>query len=225
MSFFEKSGLPRDQLAKVWAFADTTRRGYLDFEAFKRALGLVSIAQKTGVVSLEEFQSQQQAGMIPPPQLVGMALQQGWTDTDNFSPSYGSSDGARTPKVMVAPVPSPGNRPAGPATYHAGRNNAGPAMPLSPQNNGGASKLGPFSQFQQRDAPPFVASTIPDKKKRTKKRGPMTTKDVTSVTDGLRKIYFEKVRIVSPNECILYSTLTRCFSFVDTSCGADVQIW
>ncbi len=34
VKFFERSGLPRDQLAKVWAMADSSRRGYLDQQSF-----------------------------------------------------------------------------------------------------------------------------------------------------------------------------------------------
>lgn len=34
VKFFERSGLPRDQLAKVWALADNARRGYLDTHTF-----------------------------------------------------------------------------------------------------------------------------------------------------------------------------------------------
>lgn len=34
VKFFERSGLPRDQLAKVWAMADSSRRGYLDQASF-----------------------------------------------------------------------------------------------------------------------------------------------------------------------------------------------
>lgn len=34
VKFFERSGLPRETLAKVWAGADSSRRGFLDFQAF-----------------------------------------------------------------------------------------------------------------------------------------------------------------------------------------------
>lgn len=45
MTFFERSGLPRDLLAKVWAGSDPRRQGFLDFPAFVRALELMSLAQ------------------------------------------------------------------------------------------------------------------------------------------------------------------------------------
>lgn len=40
VEFFKRSGLPREQLAKVWAMADSSRRGFLDQHSF----GLVSPA-------------------------------------------------------------------------------------------------------------------------------------------------------------------------------------
>jgi hypothetical protein len=43
--FFERSGLPRELLAKVWANSDNRRQGFLDFNSFVRALELVSLAQ------------------------------------------------------------------------------------------------------------------------------------------------------------------------------------
>ena len=37
VKFFERSGLPRQSLAKVWALSDNARRGFLDFKGFKKA--------------------------------------------------------------------------------------------------------------------------------------------------------------------------------------------
>ena len=34
VAFFERSGLPKSELAKVWAFSDSARKGYLDQTAF-----------------------------------------------------------------------------------------------------------------------------------------------------------------------------------------------
>jgi Cytoskeletal-regulatory complex EF hand len=34
VEFFKRSGLPREQLAKVWAMADSSRRGFLDQHSF-----------------------------------------------------------------------------------------------------------------------------------------------------------------------------------------------
>ena len=34
VAFFERSGLPKSELAKVWAFSDSARKGYLDQQSF-----------------------------------------------------------------------------------------------------------------------------------------------------------------------------------------------
>ncbi|GFH11215.1 uncharacterized protein HaLaN_06682, partial [Haematococcus lacustris] len=46
VSFFEKSGLPRDVLAKVWDMANSGRQGYLDRMSFHKAMDLISLAQQ-----------------------------------------------------------------------------------------------------------------------------------------------------------------------------------
>ncbi|GFH15321.1 uncharacterized protein HaLaN_11525 [Haematococcus lacustris] len=49
VSFFEKSGLPRDVLAKVWDMANSGRQGYLDRMSFHKAMDLISLAQQEGL--------------------------------------------------------------------------------------------------------------------------------------------------------------------------------
>ena len=34
VAFFERSGLPKSELAKVWAYSDSARKGYLDQTTF-----------------------------------------------------------------------------------------------------------------------------------------------------------------------------------------------
>ena len=36
VQFFERSGLPKAELARVWAFSDSARRGYLDQKGFAK---------------------------------------------------------------------------------------------------------------------------------------------------------------------------------------------
>lgn len=38
VAFFERSGLPKSELAKVWAFSDSARKGYLDQTAFYKVM-------------------------------------------------------------------------------------------------------------------------------------------------------------------------------------------
>ena len=42
VKFFERSGLQRDLLAKVWSLSDNARRGYLDQRTFGKVTGLAS---------------------------------------------------------------------------------------------------------------------------------------------------------------------------------------
>jgi len=186
VKFFERSGLPRELLAKVWAFADSTRRGYLDVEAFKKALELVSIAQKTGNVSLEEYDERKAKGRIDLPVLEGLPTLGPPPEPKQFSPYY---DTVAVPSVMVAPSGDSTAKGASPAGYYFGNSRAGPAMPL-PETGG--QKMGPFSTFRGQDAVSGSPS-VGDVKRTGSKRATLTTKDVTSITDGLRKIYFQKV--------------------------------
>jgi EH domain-containing protein 1 len=186
VKFFERSGLPRELLAKVWAFADSTRRGYLDVEAFKKALELVSIAQKTGNVSLEEYNERKAKGSIELPVLEGLPTLGPPPEPKQFSPYY---DTVVAPAVMVAPTGDSATKGASPAGYYFANSRAGPAMPL-PESGG--KKMGPFSTVKGQEAVRSSQSAGEIKRKESK-RATLTTKDVTSITDGLRKIYFQKV--------------------------------
>lgn len=193
VEFFGRSGLPRDQLAKVWAFADNTRRGYLDFEAFTRALELISMAQHTGEVSLDGYSAQQAIGIIPP-RMVGLpasapatppsATAAGAGGANPFAPA---GDG---PSVMAVP-PSPPSVGAPPPMFYFG----GPsAMPAELQPSPQASTAPPDMFPPPPGAPPGAKAREGQPLGAGRRRAPMTTKDVTSVTDGLRKIYFNKIR-------------------------------
>lgn len=195
VGFFERSGLPREQLAKVWAFADNSRRGYLDLDAFVRALELVSMFQSQGNITLSQYdEKKRQGGGIDPPMLEGLPTQVGplpgaSTPAEPFTPYYGTM--GSSPSVMKAPTPSSTTR----QTPYFG----GPAMPLKETTpDVSKSHAGPFSTFHER----HVGATLPVSSKKLpspreeRKRGPMTAKDVTSITDGLRKMYFEKIRPV-----------------------------
>lgn len=195
VTFFGRSGLPREQLAKVWAFADSTRRGYLDFDAFIRALQLISLAQHTGEVSLDSFNAQQPIGIVPP-RMSGLPTTPTAAAGASAQPSNpfavpDQSGGRDGPSIMAIP-PSPSSIGAPPPMFYFGGPNAGPAnlqsasqrsMGTPPPPASGPVPAGRSASFTQQQ--PLAAG---------RRRGPMTTKDVTSVTDGLRKIYFNKIR-------------------------------
>eukprot|EP00889_Picochlorum_renovo_P007765 jgi/Picre1/34795/NNA_002261.t1 len=164
VGFFERSGLPREQLAKVWAFADNSRRGYLDLDAFVRALELVSMFQSQGNITLSQYdEKKRQGGGIDPPMLEGLPTQVGpppgaSTPAEPFTPYYGTMGSRDTPDVSK-------------------------------------SHAGPFSTFHER----HVGTTLPVSSKKLpspreeRKRGPMTAKDVTSITDGLGKCTLKRL--------------------------------
>lgn len=76
MTFFQRSGLQRDALAKVWAAADYSRRGFLDLPAFAKAMELISVAQRTGKVGGEAY-NQAKAMGVAPPRMAGLEKKAG----------------------------------------------------------------------------------------------------------------------------------------------------
>lgn len=188
VAFFGRSGLARDQLAKVWAFADNTRRGYLDFEAFVRALELISMAQTTGIVSLDEYKVQKAIG-IRPPTLQGLPAWQApeegipWPGTSSIDGQDKAGPSVPEPSVMVAPSSPPGGTTVPSAVYYYGGPKTAPGHAIPTQPPPLTSAKMPSRQLN----PPLSASA-------GRRRGPMSTKDVTSITDGLKKIYYTKIR-------------------------------
>ena len=43
VAFFERSGLPKSELAKVWSYSDSARKGYLDQTTFQKVSIVVRI--------------------------------------------------------------------------------------------------------------------------------------------------------------------------------------
>lgn len=142
VSFFQLSNLPRETLAKVWTLSDTQRRGFLDFQAFCRAMDLIALAQSTGDVSLDAYSQAKQAGTLGTPRMQGL---------ERFVNPPLEPDPATNPYAAI-PEPTPPPQPT----------------PLPP------------------------VDTKPWSTKKAVK--PLSTKDVTSIVDGLKKIYFNKVR-------------------------------
>ncbi|KAL4430913.1 hypothetical protein ABPG75_006169 [Micractinium tetrahymenae] len=100
--FFERSDLPRDILARVWANSDSRRQGFLDFASFVRALELVSLAQSTGEVSMDTYANMQPVG-IEPPRMCGL-------DTD---PSLAAASAAAAAAAAAAGIRSTSVGPLG----------------------------------------------------------------------------------------------------------------
>ena len=195
VEFFQRSGLTRDQLAKVWALADHTRRGYLDYPAFVKSLELISLAQHGIQLSMDEYSKQKVAGIMLP-NLKGLS-RSGTNSPSSGNPFIALSSPATMasprdqPSFMAAPSTSP------PPSFYFGGPHSGPAnaflsekSPLteSPMGNSASPSKGSASSiFSKSKGGPFASSA-------NRKKGAMSTKEVTSITDGLRKIYFNKIR-------------------------------
>lgn len=87
--FFEKSGLAREVLAKVWDMANSQRQGYLDRVAFTKAMELIAMAQQGMEVNLSNYQVAQEHGPIPIPNLAGFNSD-GMPENPTMIPTQGS---------------------------------------------------------------------------------------------------------------------------------------
>lgn len=229
VAFFgaEKSGLSRENLAKVWAFADLKRSGYLDFECFVKALELVSLFQRYGIVTLAQYEDEKKKGeWIEPPVLQGLptsiqGTQQQHQDDEAFTPYYSNVEVgiASTPATQqgqpsVMKLPDSGGKRQTPTLITRTRevsSFAGPATPSdeypdaeTPSKSGHIPISGAFGSFGMgrsvNNTMPISSSILakePVAQKQTKQTNKnVTSKDVTSITDGLKRIYFEKIRPV-----------------------------
>lgn len=224
MSFFgtEKSGLSRENLAKVWAFADSKRTGYLDFECFVKALELISMFQRYGTISLSQFEDEKKKGeWIEPPVLQGLptsiqGTRQPRQDEEVFTPYYSNTEMSISstptsqqgnPSVMRALGSDAGNQsPSLITRTREVRSFAGPAVSLDrhPNDDAGSPSsyipvsgaFGSFGVGRSLNNTMPISSSIMAKDKTKQSNKHVTAKDVTSITDGLKKIYFEKIRPV-----------------------------
>ena len=71
LRFFQRSGLPKEVLAKVWDLANSQRAGFLDRLAFHKAMDLISMAQQGGEISKEHYIAALDRG-VPLPQMEGL---------------------------------------------------------------------------------------------------------------------------------------------------------
>lgn len=158
VSFFTRSGLPKDVLAKVWALADHGRRGYLDKRAFAKALFLISLAQSSdGDISNEAYSRAMQRGGegLELPMMEGMdGLQRRSRDSEFTAPA----DTTFTHGGVARPSAAQPSQPTSTQTFMA----------------------------------PIPSSKDLRKVKKIPKQVPMHV--ITSITDGLRAIYFQKVK-------------------------------
>lgn len=179
VKFFERSGLPRPVLAKVWALADSSRKGYLDPATFTKAMDLISIAQSSGDVSAELYR-QKSAKPIETPQLAGLEKHHEKLLAQAQQAQNPFMNGASTSANSSPDGPSPAQRSFSrtPSYTAAGSYTSGGRQ---------ASYTGAQSSFVSPGK-----QTTKEALKRSKK--PLSMRHCTSIIDGLKTIYFNKIK-------------------------------
>ncbi|KAL3143092.1 hypothetical protein ABBQ38_003366 [Trebouxia sp. C0009 RCD-2024] len=182
VKFFERSQLPRPVLAKVWALADNARKGYLDQATFAKAMDMISIAQSTGDISADIYR-QKSAKPIETPQLAGLEkhnqkLQEEMQAAQNPFTNGTSTSAPTVPHGEPLVQPRGINRtPSNSYTYKGSSQSAGGAT------YGGGAQSSFVSPGKQ---------TTKEALRRARK--PLSMKHCTSIIDGLKTIYFNKIK-------------------------------
>jgi EH domain-containing protein 1 len=103
VKFFERSGLPRDQLAKVWAMADSSRKGYLDQHSFAMAMEYISVSQQVGDLSHALYDREKGAGHVGEPMMAGIheLLHKLGLDEPEHNPFTDSPPAQESPRPVV----------------------------------------------------------------------------------------------------------------------------
>ncbi|KAG2438490.1 hypothetical protein HXX76_005042 [Chlamydomonas incerta] len=192
VAFFGRSGLPREVLATVWDLANDRRLGYLDRLAFHKSLDLIALAQSGQQVSKENYLAQIDAGGFKLPVLAGLSDADGnaldtaaaaAAATAGLSAAnpYGTAPGSAGPTGGGGAGPSGANNPHA-ATYSA----PPPPDTFTGRHPAGHTEWGQGAAQQQQGM--FGGKKGKDGKK------PVPMKVCTSIIDGLKQIYFTKVR-------------------------------
>lgn len=165
VGFFERSDLPREVLFKVWEMANSNKTGYLDKLAFHKAMDIISLAQKGYEINKENFDLvQQREGGFSVPTMRGFN-EDGMPDgSETF---YASGPSGPTTSQFMTPAEFTTSQSINAAGVSGMKQMAG-MMPWGKQGKKGVPDGG--------------------------SRAPMPAKLITSITDGLKTIYFQKVR-------------------------------
>lgn len=155
VGFFEKSGLPREVLAKVWDLGNSQRLGYLDRQAFHKSMELISMAQQNIPISKENYDKLLEAGPVRPPVMSGLDLE---------VPAAMGNAGAANPY---------GSAPS--------FNQGGASQPSAPSREPSPPRAQPVEAKESWFSSAKAKKVLPGKV-------------VTSIIDGLKQLYFSKVR-------------------------------
>lgn len=186
VQFFDRSGLPRDVLARVWDLANSSRAGYLDRGSFGKAMELISLAQSGQLVSKENHMHAIMDG-IKPPRMAGLNDQDvanGGDASSNPYDNYNPYWAAESPAATTAANNTSRSRTPSRGEYGGG----GGAMPSElPTVLPTSNSYPPMEQLHVSKGGGFKLSKANQKR-------PVPGKVCTSIIDGLKLIYFKKIR-------------------------------
>ncbi|GLC45016.1 hypothetical protein PLESTM_001675900 [Pleodorina starrii] len=188
VAFFGRSGLPREVLATVWDLANDRRLGYLDRMAFHKAMDLISLAQSGQPVSKDGYLAQIDAGGFRLPTMEGLSDAEGKPiDAAPPPPTYGTSPsmvgGGGAGGAGGAAGPSGGAAAAGPGAAHYSAPPPPDSFSTGRHGGGGGGFFGGGG-----------GGGGGGKRSGRDGKKPVPMKVCTSVIDGLKQIYFTKVR-------------------------------
>lgn len=208
VAFFARSGLERPTLARVWELANAARSGYLDKPSFFRAMDLISLAQASGglvprdaasalgglgnagggngqrtsddMVSADcgTYDSYVNGGlgpMLAAPRMAGLS-------TDPDAAAAAAAAGAEDDGVAAAGAAAAASR-AGTTTPADGTGNNS-----NKKSGGGAGGSGAGAGAASSS---FARGLFSSSRRR---KAPVPGRVCTSVVDGLKAVYFGKVR-------------------------------
>ena len=164
VAFFQRSGLPKAALARVWDLANSNRAGYLGRAEFDRALDLIALAQQGRELSKQGYLAALQEGPVPLPRMAGLEAGGGGgggagVGAPDAAAAAGADPRAKSPALAASPAADQQQRARAQQS----------ATPPSQQKRRAA-----FGLRDARPAPPPRA--------------------VTGVVDGLKQIYLAKIR-------------------------------
>eukprot|EP00798_Chlamydomonas_sp_ICE-L_P032141 gene32141-16666_t len=204
VTFFERCYLPKELLAKVWDMANSNRKGYLDRPAFHKAMDLIALAQQGQEMNMENYRAAMSAGGLPLPSLEGF-------EEDSGMPELGTQMAAVNINTSTY-APTPGQFTSADSVTAAGKKNwaqftSADSVTAAGKKNWAqvGCKPKPFdgkallpSKVGRKPKPLDGKAPLPAMVGRKPKpfdgKAPLPAKVCTSIIDGLKSIYFQKVK-------------------------------
>ncbi|MEW5304687.1 MAG: hypothetical protein WDW36_007280 [Sanguina aurantia] len=176
---------PREELAKVWDLANSARQGFLDRYSFHRAMDIIAIAQQGIPITKENYIAAMERGSLPLPRLAGYnddGTPEGQLPTSSFMSSSGGFHRLRRAR----------------RSQLGGTN--GPPPATGGAVSGNSSTAGEVPPAWDNVSKPVIVQDMGNRNLTGKKgvkdptRKVLPSKLCTSIIDGLKSIYFAKVR-------------------------------